>query len=54
MTFDPLDKSRWIGQLNDLYSRIVKDPAIPVENLDTANEAILKAIEKLRPLVEAS
>lgn len=43
---------RWIEELGDLYWKIVADPSIPVENLDKANEIILEAIEKLRPLTK--
>lgn len=46
------DKESWIGQLNELYGKIVKDPNIPTENLDKANEVICEAIEKLRPLAQ--
>jgi len=45
-----LDKDRWIGQLNDLYRRIVEEPTIPKENLDKANNIILEAIQKLQSL----
>lgn len=41
---------RWIDQLNAFYWKIVKTPEISVKNLDKANEIILEAIEKLRPL----
>lgn len=51
MDFDPLDKNRWIGQLNDLYRRIVENPNIPTKNLDKANATILGAIQQLQPLV---
>uniref|UniRef100_A0A6M3M1H2 Uncharacterized protein n=1 Tax=viral metagenome TaxID=1070528 RepID=A0A6M3M1H2_9ZZZZ len=41
---------RWIDQLVKFYKKIAEDPNIPVENLDKANDAILKCIEELRPL----
>lgn len=44
--------NRWIDQLDKLYWKIVKDPAIAVERLDKANEIILEAIDKLRPLTK--
>lgn len=45
-------QDRWIGKFNELYWKIVKDPDIPVGNLDKANEVICEAIEKLRPLAK--
>jgi len=44
------DQGRWIGQLNELYWRIVKKS--DTEKLDEANEVICKAMEKLRPLTK--
>lgn len=45
---------RWIDELNEKYWKIVNDPSIAVENLDKANEIILEAIDKLRPLTKPS
>jgi len=51
MTLDvTADGPRWIDQLVRFYKKIVEDPTLPVENLDKANDAILKCIEELRPL----
>lgn len=54
MSLDKIGEgSRWIDQLVQFYKKIVEDPMIPVENLDKANDAILRCIEELRPLTEA-
>lgn len=47
-----LDEHRWIGELNAMYWKILKDPSIDVENLDKANDVICATIEKLRPLTK--
>jgi len=53
MTLDTVaEGGRWIDQLIGFYKKIVEDPSIPTENLDKANDAILKCIEELRPLTE--
>lgn len=53
MTLEDVGKgSRWIDQLVRFYKKIVEDPNLATENLDKANDAILKCIEELRPLTE--
>ena len=54
MSLDKIGEgSRWIDQLIQFYKKIVEDPNLAVENLDKANDAILRCIEELRPLTEA-
>ena len=47
-----MNKDRWIGQLNDLYWKILMNPESQIRTLDKANEAICECIEKLRPLIK--
>lgn len=44
----------YIDQLNRLYRKIVRSPAISVEHLDEANEVVCKAITELQDIIKSA